>query len=494
MLSACKKDLSSLDDNKIAGFTVDNQSTTLLNVFQFESLKLNPIIKSDIKEENLSYTWKLNIVPFDTVFRVLANTKNLDIEITNVPNGAGRYYTLIYEVLDKSNGLKYINSWYLNVRNGLGEGLVIADSRDGQNSDLNLLMAPLVTANYDLENIRYNIYSGVNGAKISGIVKQLQFYTESSALFGITNNSVFKIKPLDYSVIGFNGDLFTLHTGDYAPQKMGVLNQGFYYIEKGKLSANYLATNYKFSIPFDEPAFEVPSIVSVNGKSGIPSYLSFYDEKLGAFAYQSSIQSFGDKKFHALPSNPTAVFNAGSLPNKTNLAAGVGQNEDFMHLLKDKSTGAVSLYALTKPYFNTSNVLIPSDAKAVYDLNQSPGIAQAKDYVVFDDQRVLFYATQNKIYATLYGGSTAAATYERFVVPAGEEITTLQMYQESDYPFGKKGYKTTNNRQLILSTYNGTEGKVYILPLINLEYGNIDIPNLKVYGGFGKISAITPQK
>ncbi len=93
--------------------------------------------------------------------------------------------------------------------------------------------------------------------------------------------------------------------------------------------------------------------------------------------------------------------------------------------------------------------------------------------------------------------STETPVFElRYSVPAGEEITTLQVYRQADYPFRSEGwdppYNATNNKQLIMSTY-GTEGKVYILPMINAGVGNIDVANIKTFNGFDRITAITTQ-
>ena len=86
---------------------------------------------------------------------------------------------------------------------------------------------------------------------------------------------------------------------------------------------------------------------------------------------------------------------------------------------------------------------------------------------------------------------------ERYAAPAGEEITTLQVYQQSDYPFRYEGwdppYIETNNKQLVMSTYDGSEGKVYLLPLVNTGIGNIDDANIKVFTGFDRVTAITTQ-
>ena len=112
-----------------------------------------------------------------------------------------------------------------------------------------------------------------------------------------------------------------------------------------------------------------------------------------------------------------------------------------------------------------------------------------------DNQKVLYYATPGKIYAMLYSAGSPVFE-ERYTVPAGEEITTLQVYTQANYPFRAEGwdppYLETNNKQLILSTY-GSEGKVYLLPLINAGVGNIDTANIRTFDGFDRITAITTQ-
>src|SRR5699024_2906742 len=123
----------------------------------------------------------------------------------------------------------------------------------------------------------------------------------------------------------------------------------------------------------------------------------------------------------------------------------------------------------------------------------------AHKFVLPNNQKVLYYATDNKIYAVMYGGQTP--NYElRYTVPPGETITTLQIYYQVDYPI--TGYRNTmndnwidsNGRQLIMSTYDGSEGKVYLLPITHLGVGNIDEENIVSFGGFGKVTAITPQE
>lgn len=489
-ISSCRDDLSSLDLNKIDGAVVDTTEMSSFSVYQFEHLVVKPKLSLASRQEaDFSYEWKMNLSPSSTVYEVLGREKNLDAEIRFRPYTTGDYQ-LVYTVTDKNNGLNYITVWPLTVKNSIGEGLVVAETTDGQQSDLSHIMSPRVTPDYTSESIKRHVYSAVNGRLIPGVVKQLSYDYEASALFGITDNSIVRVNTLDYTAAGSNDDLFHAGRGTYSPVAIDRINQSNIYIENGRLTATYIATTKKFGIAYDY-AFSVPKQIALSKVPSPVVAINFYDEGKGYFVYQPSVYSFGDNKMHAIPAATGKAFNAGNLPGKQNLAAGTGVDGEFLHVLKDKATANVSLYVLDKGS-STGSTTLPPEPKSVFDLTNAPDIANATRFVFMENQRVLYYATRNKIYAVLYG--TSVATFaERYTAPAGEEITTLQVYQQGDYPFRDKVYSASNNTQLIMSTYS-TEGKVYILPLINVGLGNIDQANIKSFGGFGRITAIIPQK
>lgn len=489
---ACKKDLSTLDVNPIEGVKIDTAGNGILNVFQFDHLVLNPRLTTGLSDEDLAYQWRINLVPGDTTVIVLSTAKNLDAEISLPPTRSGVYHQLTYSVTDKRNDLKYIMTWQLSIKNGIGEGLVIAETTDGISTDLSHIMHPLVTSNFTGESVKHHIYSAINNAKIQGTVKQIRFNARITALFGITDTEVFKVNTLDYRLAGKNGDLFFNHTGNFAPQALGAVAQGDVYIENGKFYSNYMEAAKKWGVPFDSK-FNVPDHVALDGNTGdLYTVMNFYDEVKGQFVYLRSIQSFGDRKMTAYPSVTDKAFNPGNLPNKKNMAAALGPDRELLHLLKDKSTGKLELYILNKSMNDYPNIIVPAP-KVVYDLSAAPEINTAIKFVLYDEQRVMYYATPTKIYVVLFGGATPIYQ-ERYVAAAGEKITTLQMFQQCDYPFLGGPYISTNNKQLIVSTYNETEGKVHIMPIRSVGSGIIDLPNIKTFTGFDKITAITTQK
>lgn len=500
---SCRKDNSTLDLEKIPGVIIDTAGAGTLSVFQFDHLVVKPVLKMEgVSEADLTFSWKINLTPTDTIYEVIGEGRDLDAEIRFKPNATGYYHQLLYTITDKKTGLEYIMAWPLTIKNNIGEGLVVAETSDNTNTDLSHIMAPEVTSNYTGESVKHHVYSSINGSHIAGLVKQMRYAPVFgvNALFAITDNSMVRVNTLDYTYHSMNNDLFFSPRENLKPQALGALYQGDVYIGEGKLTATNLGITRKFGLPYDFK-FNVPGHVALNGNSanagGSDRYtpavsINFYDEVNGHFVYLPTILQFGgDNTMHAYLPATDKAFNPGNLPGKVNLAAGISVDRGFLHLLKDKTSGAVALYIFDAGKDNYPNPLTPPSPLAVYDLSNAPGINNATKFVLLDDQKVMYYATGNKIYAMLYGTSTPVFE-ERYTVPAGEEITTLQIYRQVGYPL-QASYIETNNKQLIMSTY-GSEGKVYLLPITNPGLGNIDNANVKTFGGFGRITAIAPQK
>lgn len=495
IVSSCYEDNSRLDTNTIAGVEVDKSGMEAFIVYQFENLMVSPKVNSEgLLEEDLRYEWRINTIPNDTLYQLIGEEKNLDYEVRFKPTNSEKYHQLHYTVIDNNTGLKYITTWQVTIKNNIGEGLVVAQTNDGINTDISHIMAPEVTPDYLGESIKINVFSAINGRTIEGLVKQMRFTTiyRVQALLGITANSVFRINTLDYTIAGTNDDLFYTNKSAYHPQSLGAIVQGDMYVGNNQLTGTYLGVNHAFGIPFDFP-YSVPDHVAFNAFNNWPPVrINFYDELNQHFVYMPGIAAFVDHEMHNYPSVTVGAFDPATVSNKTNVAAIVSNEGDFRHLLKDKTTGKYSLYVLDGGVSEYPNI-IPPAPKALYDFSGAPDISNAKYFVLLDDQKVMYYATSNKIYAALYSTSTPVFE-ERYTVQGGEEITTLQIYQQADYPYSSGPYLDTNNKQLVMSTYNNTEGKVYILPFINTGLGNIDNANIKTFTGFSRITAITTQK
>ncbi|RXG31472.1 PKD-like family lipoprotein [Leeuwenhoekiella palythoae] len=488
---SCFEDNSGFDINTIDGVVIDTTGNSELTVFQFDNLVVEPNVVYAGNEENLAFEWKINIAPTDTIFDILSNDKNLDAPIAYRPTDAIRNHELILTVTDTQTDIDYIMAWPLKVLNNIGQGIVVATTSDGMSTDLSHIMSEQVTSDFDGLDVKYNVYSSLNDGTINGVTKQLKYYSiyGQDAVLGITDNSIYKINTVDFTLGGTNGELFYVDRPVYSPQALGQVNQGSLFINNGNLTATYFGASQKFGVAFDSE-FTVPGIIAGKTVQSPPVTIMFYDEEVDEFVYQPSITQFGDSNMYAMPNSNDGAFNPSTVDDKINLAASVGTDGNFRHLLKDENSGDVGLYIFDSGESVYPDVIPPS-AIGYYDLSEAPEIQNAKFFVFVDNQRILYYTTDTKLYAVLY--STATATIqERYTLSEGERFTTLQIYQDADYPFGSD-YLPLNNRALLASTYDENEGRVYLMPLINTGVGNVDVDNIQIWEGFDQVTALTSQ-
>lgn len=496
LLTGCKDDLSTLDTHKLPTVLVDTTGQSHLSVFQFDKLTIDPkleIINSD--NHSFSYEWSINLEPHKSEYTVIGTAKKLDYVVNFVPTKPAFFHQVLLKVTDENTGIVYLQEWPLSIRNAIGEGIVVVETYDDINSDLSHIMSPLVTPNYTEDKIRFKVYSSVNGAKIPGLVNNLIFtqFTSAYVLLGSTNQSLFTIKTLDYTLGVQDAGLFYAPLATYGASHLATIVQNELMVKDGKLYANWLQIS-RFGLPLPN-AYTIPSIVGINSRNILEITLNFYSEELGRFIFQPRFASFGDRVMRPVAS-AAGPFNPAQVPNMLNVAAGVNNGGDFIHVLKDKATGKHGLYILDAGSWDPETGLaIDSKPKKYADLSGAPAIEQATKFVVLDDQQVILYATKDKIYAIMYGGSTPNYAL-RYTATAGDEIASLKVYHQADYP--KRGtsgepYFLRNGKQLILGTNKGMTGKIHVLPLINQGLAEIDLANIKTYEGFGKILFTTTQ-
>lgn len=493
MLLSCYDDNSTSAIHDLPEVSIDTTGINELSVLQFDRLTVEPKIQiSGVTESDLTYKWELNFEPRDTLFAVVGTEMDLDILVERAPSQPDRPYNLVLTVNDTTTGLDYIMNWPLHVRNNLGEGLIVADTRDGTSTDLSLIMSPDITTDYDENTVVHQVYSAVNGGTLNGLIKDMQYVLMFGVptILGIHDDGIYRINREDLTYENMNEGLFFAHDGNFESQTLGKINQGTIYVEGGELTGTFLGGSRLFGAPFDAP-YTVPDHVAMNAIPLVPVAINFYDEVNGHFAMLPTIQQFGDNQMQAHPSSTDGPFNPGNLQNMENLAAGVSSNNDFRHILRDKDTGEVALYLFDGGGSDWPNTIPPAPT-ALYDMADAPDIDNAIHFAISDNQRVLYYATESKVYAMLYGGSEAIYE-ERYEAPVGEEITLLQIYQQANYP-GGSDFHFANNRTMIVSTYDGSNGNVHLIPITNLGVGNFDILNTSTFEGFGRVISITAQE
>jgi hypothetical protein len=500
LFSACRKDDSSFATDKLPDLSFGYEPGEALTVYQFNTLQLDPKINYDGADKSkYTYTWMINPDPRDSTFITIGDSELLEYEVSFTPNTGNYYHTLKLYVTNIDNNLQAIHYWRLTVLNNIGEGLVIATTSDNTTTDFSHIMSPEVTTDYSEVSIKKNILSGVNGSGIDGLVHDLYFANVrgGNRVYALTSNNMYAYNTLNYSYVGDKDALFVTPPATLNPSSFYYCYQNDVYVGNDKIHYGWFATAAKIGVQalYANP---VPGIIALNPNSGNtgtyePAFrIHYYDEVNEKFAYIHGPFAFNDKTQNFSPNEEYNGVNAGNYPGKVNVAAGISVDRGFLHLLKDKTTGVHELLVFDGGTNIYGQPYIAPKAIKKIDLSGAPDIANATRFVMLDDQNVMFYATANKIYAVIFAGATAIVE-ERYTVPAEESITTLDIYRQHGYP-NLASYISTNNKQLILSTYNGTEGRIRLLPLINLGAGNINTAEIKTFNGFDKVLAIVPQK
>src|SRR5690606_13935718 len=345
LLSGCRDDFSKLDLDKIAGVTIDTTGQSSLSVFQFDRLVVDPVLQTSIPAEDLEFEWKINLQPNGLDYTVMSTEKKLDFEVSLIPTSANSLQQVTLTVTDKKTSLQYIMAWPLTIRNSIGEVLVIAETPDGANTDISHIMSPLVTSNYSGESIKRRVFSTVNGYTLPGLTTQLLYTRRLSepVLLGITDNSLYSIKTLDYTFFANSEDLFFAAPPVIRPQFLGGFKQGTtqlaFLVNDGKLHGD-IFSNTVFGRAADF-LYVLPKHIDLNPQGNI--MVHFYDEVNGKFIYRPTIHSFGDRNMHVMGS-ATGPFNPADVPDKAVLASINNQNDQFLHLLKDKASSQIGLY------------------------------------------------------------------------------------------------------------------------------------------------------
>ena len=136
LLTSCFDDKGNYDYQNINEVTIEGiDRTKVYELFSYEStLTINPVVKSTVGDEkNYDYTWK--IIPKnaeseegDQEKYVVSKEKNLVYPVT-LDDG---YYIGFFEVKDLSNGVTWIEDFYLHVKSKGSEGWIIACKQDGK--------------------------------------------------------------------------------------------------------------------------------------------------------------------------------------------------------------------------------------------------------------------------------------------------------------------------------------------------------------------------
>jgi len=525
---SCYDDQSTLATHLIDAVAID---TTGIKPEQYvgyqERLRMAPTITigGNSSESGLLYEWALAIFSkSDSEFEVISTDKALD-EVISRPISPSPY-TLKLTVTDTAHdNLQYQCLWNVYVQSSFLDGLLIADTEDGNSSDLTLVMNNRLTVNYDKgEKIYRKILENAHGTPYSKRMTSLTYEIHGYPTSGTRSNQVWAITD-DGECVRFHTEDFSINGTfndesiiTYRPEGLQfkslfrAYQMFFAHTTRGFYSLmNVAANSFGWHDAVATGYFPDNDVIAVTSSSSVNSnHTVWLDKDRKQFVFYS-----GSPNLFASISTyeQNAVFDPNAMSGQTAIAAGMLEDGSIAtFLLKDNATGNYAIYTLgqhrpaegeydengnwretkpEQPAMARNRYVIPSEGKLLLDNAVSVFFAQRDN--------VLYVAAGNAIYAILYGSGDQAVVSNtpKYTTTGGETITKAKLYQQGHHTNDNSTTTGTppdvmplawNNKAIIVTTQKGEfEGKVYVMPISQPGIGTLDPSKALAYDGFGKV-------
>lgn len=507
---SCYKDLSTQATTVIPDIliSVDGVTSDTLTFAYGETIAFDPVVSQEgYSDDVFSYSWTIDLSANDNKSRVeISDEKAIEYKIANLPSNEP--YFLELTVTNNETGFVQHKYWTLYITNSLGEGLLVAHTRDGgRTSDLDLLSATPVTYGYTSSEPRYtrNLYSLVNDSPIEGKVNgmlartatdvsaaNVSSFNENMIMLAL-NDHIVALDPINYMVKKQDADLFngTPKNGFSASFLSNLASYSTVAVFGGVPygSMDMLDNCYsKLAYPYEDAAvYSSANLACAESNQG---FACGFDTNHHTFLYIIGV---------FLTQSAFSIMEGLSFPFDINSAVPVACGA-----FKGHEKSFLFIFNAGGSYYAT---IIDAEASTAesYELN-APEIENAVSFAVCDNSAIFYYATESKIYSTVFSAGVATTKPLSWKAGEGEKITGVQQYlqgwygtnqfwkgvenssENTEYPFPL----STHRLQIIITTYNEStgEGKIYLRPF-NVSTGMFTFKDNGVYGGFGEITAIT---
>lgn len=456
LLSGCSKDKGNYNYKDLNEFTIEDVSDTY-SIAQGDTLIITPkIVETKPDADRFRYSWVIETYAESSGLH--RDTLGTGSSIKKVPGLGPGTYDLKYEIKDKNTRIVAAKNIKLAVRAAYQIGWTVLSATES-GGDISMIV------DQD-KKIFHNIFSRANEGRYIPLPLSGLFVPSSAG----------KDKPVFVTANGYNKVL-----DPYSFKERNDIKDQFFVPSKTEQSMSYLASvgtsdfpsqyfppaviNGKYtysgatyaleSIRFNEPTpgdYELTPYMDIIWTTGIIGY----DKKNGRFVYFS----YGNPTMHT-------VFGSGPfdpLNIKQEMIYGMTLPTDRYTALFKSGQNDYHLYQIgvvSKTLAPVSYVMIPAASL--------PNIDRAKAFTGSKRTQVLYYAAENQVYMLEV---TKQAARSIFSFAVGENIKTIEY----------------RDKEMIISTWNGIEGKVYFFTIDNFE--TFSSPAKEVYTGFGEIKAV----
>lgn len=507
---SCFEDDSSLEIRELNPIRIENIALNgSYSVYMGDTLEIEPLVFCEgIPDADLSFEWQLSggtIVP-----TILDSTMYMSAQIIAPP--ANQPYLLKFTVTDNTTGIVRMEKFNVTVRNTYAKGLIVADTKDGINSDLSLIQSREfdsdIPQNNSEKKIFRHLWSQNNGSSLEGTVLDCAtyYYGTSRYLMVMTTKHIYSSDFIDYINIPERQDenIFALPLehidGDYShggfceepTRSIQLLNAD------GLLTARSMAegfTKYNYTVyPSGIPNYDITLMHSTDW-TPVFCY-DAYGEQLLFFNSDRELckaveQVNADELFDINDLSDYEPFLMDEMPSGVVILAKQKSTGAFVGLLMNGNGDEGYGYDETSRDF----------AKDMFDFSSATDIDQAKFFDVHSLEDVIYYASETALYAVPTASMIAT---EQWKVPvgSGEKITGIRVYDfetggsimyggvdDRGNPVNR--FQPSSCGMVMIFTYNEAtqEGKITCVPITSRGRGGLEQDRAYhvTFPGFDKI-------
>lgn len=495
LFQSCYKDLSTEATLEISPINIEGIANSMAIAFG-QTLSFTPTVTLEGRtEEDFDYLWEMDLTPQSMTGRMEIGTeKDLELRISNTPSD--KPYTISFKATDRITGLSKTVGCKLYVGSSLGEGLLVAHTRDkGATSEFDLVSNEFLTWGYT-DKVRYtrdlwsltneNSFEGEVNAMISLCDTDGGVFNENKIMIG-TDQHIISINPLTFKVKDVDGANFnTSSETAFSTSLFGhVGGYSSYTVMNGKLYGIVCNIDSKYStIAFPSSRKDIFGPHNIGSAILDQGNLMALDEEDGRFYHLAGWQIMNGALTEITVSFGFDATGAKSL-------AGGGTKGNRPALLVRSADGK---YHICIGAFESQIPVLTHYEVIDGDLDNLVSAAFC------DNADLMYYTNGKKIYVVLMSGGKAT-TKELSWKPSSddEKITDIFQYRQAwmgTHQYGLTEYEfplATNRLQMVIVTYNEKtgEGKFYLRPF-NVSTGLFTFRDNGSYGGFGEITAIAP--
>ena len=432
LFASCKKDNSNYDYKSNEQITVSGIESVYNVVSEKDKLVITPTIESTDADAEFDYMWGIyetNVQGYAPVLDTIAKTKDLNYFIKQ----PAKAWVLVYRVTNKKTKYAKYTNVTINVGTEFTRGWYVLKD-DGTKSDLDLFLSSSATA---LTEVKENVYSLINGAKLDGKARMINLFSSyKSDVTGIVANTkaLFMVSDKDVSAINVNtmkqirnmNTLFFERPSTIAPNSAFCASSAYYLINAGQvysIGTNSLNTGV-FGGRKLKDALNSPYYISdyyYTGTYGDPCLFDDLNSTFVTLANGSgtTLTNMTDVAGTAMPAvnnNKKALYMG--FKSATYIPAPVyGYTTIGFGIFQDKTNAALKI--LTQMDMDKLKLKLTNDT-----LKTTDKIYNATMHTLLDaDENMIYFVLNNQIWSRNLSNKFEQLQYSP---PAGEVVTFIR--------------------------------------------------------------------